>query len=125
MPPRGPRLARGARSARKPSQTSSGLPFVVLCRAVGLPEPEPEYRFHPTRKWRFDWAFVSAQIAVEQEGAVWTGGRHTRGAGFLKDLEKYNTAAALGWRVLRGTPQQIADGSLLPLLEGMLRRATE
>lgn len=44
-------------------------------------------------------------IAVEIEGGVWTGGRHTSGSGFLGDMEKYNEAAAAGWRVLRFTPQ--------------------
>lgn len=61
----------------------------------------PEYKFHPTRRWRFDFAKPDEKIAVECEGGVWTGGRHTRGSGFVKDTEKYNQAAILGWRVLR------------------------
>lgn len=65
--------------------------------------PEREYRFHPTRKWRFDFAYVAEKIAIECEGGTWQGGRHTRGEGFERDCEKYNTAAVLGWRVLRFT----------------------
>jgi len=72
---------------------------------VGL-DPVAEYKFHPTRKWRFDWAFIDEKLAVEQEGAIWIQGRHTRGSGFIKDMEKYNEAARLGWRVFKFTPQQ-------------------
>lgn len=79
------------------------LEFAILLRirAAGLPAPAQEYRFHPTRKWRFDFALVEHKIAIEAEGGVWTGGRHTRGGGYTKDAEKYNAAVLLGWRVLR------------------------
>jgi len=46
-------------------------------------------------------------IAVEVEGGVWSRGRHVRGAGYLADLEKYNAAVVMGWRVLRYTPQTL------------------
>lgn len=74
--------------------------FIPACKAHGLPEPVAEFRFHK-REWRFDFAFTEAKIAVEFEGGVWTQGRHTRPGGFLRDMEKYNEAAILGWRVLR------------------------
>ena len=64
-----------------------------------------EHRFHPTRRWRFDFAFVAQRLAVEVEGGVWTGGRHTRGYGYAADCEKYNEATRLGWRVLRFVPR--------------------
>lgn len=38
------------------------------------------------------------------------GGRHTRGSGFVKDMEKYNAAGLLGWRVFRFTPKQLKTG---------------
>lgn len=60
-----------------------------------------EHRFHPKRRWRFDVAFPALKVAVEIEGGVYTGGRHTRGSGFIKDCEKYNEASALGWTVVR------------------------
>lgn len=74
---------------------------------MGLPEPTTEHRFHPKRKWRFDYAWPDVRLALEVEGGVWTGGRHTRGSGFLGDMEKYNAAAAMGWRVLRCTPNTL------------------
>lgn len=83
--------------------------FPRFCLAAGLPEPEAEYRFHPERRWRFDYAWPSHRVALEIEGGVFAKvqGRHSRGAGFRNDLEKYNTAATLGWRVVRVLPEQI------------------
>ena len=70
---------------------------------------EEEVRFHPTRKWRFDFT-VGKRIAVEVEGGIWRGGRHQTGKGFTADIEKYNQATLDGWRVFRFTPEQVNDG---------------
>lgn len=67
--------------------------------------PVQEYQFHPTRKWRFDYAFPPYKVAVEIEGGVWIRGRHTRGKGYTEDIKKYNAAVVLGWRVIRMTPE--------------------
>lgn len=75
------------------------------CKTHGLPAPELEYRFHPIRKWRFDFAWKEQKVAVECHGSVWVAGHHTRGQGFLDDREKMNTALSLGWRVFEvGSP---------------------
>lgn len=83
--------------------------FVAKCKQYGLPEPEREYKFHPIRRFRFDFCFPDARLAVEIDGGVWLpgGGRHNRGAGYLKDQEKMNLAVLHGWRVLHYTPQNI------------------
>ena len=96
-------------------------PLLVFCRAHKLPIPVTEHKFHPTRRWRFDYAWPDQKIALEQEGGVWRGGRHTSGAGFVKDMEKYNTATLLGWRIIRGTPQQVRSLQVLTYLEPLLR----
>ena len=59
-----------------------------------------------------DFAFLRAKVALEVEGGIWLpgGGRHNRGKGMLKDMEKYNRAAALGWRIVRCTPQTLITG---------------
>ena len=75
--------------------------------AAGLPVPVPEFKFHPTRRWRFDFAWPDRRLAVEIEGGAWIGGRHTRGAGFINDAIKYNSATEIGWKILRYTPQNI------------------
>jgi very-short-patch-repair endonuclease len=66
--------------------------LALQIRAVKLPEPVREHRFHAVRRWRFDFAYPDQKLAIEVEGGVWSVGRHTRGAGFTKDCEKYNTA---------------------------------
>ena len=67
----------------------------------------PELQFFEGRKWRFDFALETLKVAIEIEGGAFTQGRHTRGAGFIADMEKYNKAAELGWVVLRYTPTQM------------------
>ncbi|RJO64185.1 MAG: hypothetical protein C4540_04710 [Candidatus Omnitrophota bacterium] len=87
------------------------LEMIVLNRIerAGLPIPRKEYHFHPERKWRFDFAYPDKKIAIECEGAVWTRGRHTRGAGFIGDCQKYNAAQLLGWKVLRYSSDMIDE----------------
>lgn len=93
--------------------------FYAMLRAEGIVVPVPEFKFCETRRWRFDYAFPASMVAVEVEGGAWSGGRHTRGAGFIKDLAKYSEAAALGWRLIRCTPQQLAT----PETVGLIKRA--
>lgn len=61
----------------------------------------PEYRFHPIRRWRFDYANVETKTAIEIEGGVYSRGRHVRPIGYIKDMEKYNSAVENEWVVLR------------------------
>jgi hypothetical protein len=90
---------------------------------LGLPEPEREYRFHPTRKWRFDLAYpdMVPKLAIEIEGGSWIMGRHNRAKGFQADLCKYNAAVGLGWRILRYTPQQVRRMVAAMEIEEILR----
>ncbi len=77
---------------------------------LGIPKPREEYKFHPIRRWRFDYAWLSSKIAVEIEGGIWIKGRHSRGVGYSKDMEKYNEATRMGWKVFRFTPKQFNNG---------------
>lgn len=79
---------------------------------LGIPAPIREHVFAPPRKWRFDLCWLKEKVALEIEGGVWTQGRHTRGKGFIKDIEKYNMATAMGWKVLRCTPDQLPGKKL-------------
>ena len=72
-----------------------------------------EYRFHASRKWRFDFADPDAKVAIELHGAVWAQGRHTRGSAFQRDREKMYTAAELGWLVYELTEKDIHRGMIL------------
>lgn len=91
--------------------------FRLLVRShVGI-DLKPEVAFHPTRKWRFDFACEKLMLAIEIEGGVWSKGRHTRPQGYTNDLEKYNNAVLLGWRVLRFTPEQLLTSSTLETIQ--------
>lgn len=85
-------------------------------RAVNL-NPTAEFVFHPTRKWRFDFAFPQELVAVEIEGGIFVKGAHTRGAHFRSDCEKYNAAVELGWSVLRYTDREIKRGTAIAQIE--------
>lgn len=92
---------------------------------AGLPEPVYEHRFAPPRRFRFDMCYPPLMLGIEVEGATWAHGRHTRGAGYEKDTEKYNLAVLLGWRVLRFTGDMVKDGRALATIEQALRHAKE
>ena len=76
----------------------------------GFPGAVREYRFHPMRLWRFDYCWPARKLSLEIEGGVYAGGRHVRGRGYENDTEKYSTAAAMGWCVIRATPKQLNSG---------------
>jgi len=98
------------RKIRKmPKKSHLESKFFKDIKTFGIPEPEREYHFHPTRRWRFDGAYPDKKIAFEIEGGVYQRGRHTRASGFIGDCEKYNEAARLGWRVFRFPSPWITD----------------
>jgi hypothetical protein len=102
--------------------------FEKLLEELGLEKSwgyvATEYVFLPGRKFRFDYAWPqrfiissgTKPLALEVEGGIWTRGRHTRCQGFLGDMEKYNEAVIAGWDLIRCTPSQCADGSILEVL---------
>lgn len=85
--------------------------FSAACVAYGLPLPQREVIFHPSRKWRFDYAWPDHKIAVECSGGIWMkgGGAHSRPKNIQRDMEKYTAAAVLGWRVLSYEPKRLLD----------------
>lgn len=102
------------------------MAFANQVKMFKLPEPEVEFKFDETRKWRFDFAWPELKVAVEIEGGTWSGGAHTRGAHFAKDCEKYNAAAELGWLVFRFPNHPVQDGTaalqMKRVLDGMQER---
>ena len=81
---------------------------------------EQEYKFHPKRKWRADLLIVGKKILVEVEGGVWSNGRHTRGKGYIGDMEKYNAAVVMGYQVLRFSTEQVKSGLAVQQIEMMV-----
>lgn len=115
-------------------ELSKGFQSILIQIGGDIPSPEAEYKFHPSRKWKFDFAWPDHQVAVELEGGVYgkniycyncgvkqrarkkdgslgkaisLGGGHTRFHRFMSDKEKYNTAAMMGWMILRFVREDI------------------
>lgn len=82
---------------------------------------EKEFRFHPTRRWRADFAHLPSRTLVEVEGGIFIRGRHNRAMGFLGDIEKYFEAALAGWRVLRSTERELTTATVKRIFDFLPR----
>jgi very-short-patch-repair endonuclease len=112
-----------AEAMKKRRSSALEAQLALQIHAARLPMPEREVRFHPTRRWRFDFAWPELKIAVEAEGGTWVNGAHGRGKHFESDAEKYNAATLAGWRVFRFTTDMIADGRALAVLRQVFQNA--
>jgi very-short-patch-repair endonuclease len=73
------------------------------CKLKGY-ELLTEYRFHEYRKYRFDFAIKELMVGIEYEGGIFkdvSGHKNVRN--YQKDVEKYNLAQSLGWKIIRFT----------------------
>lgn len=110
------------RSTRVKSQRAESIGESTLANQLRVLKIgfEQEYKFHPKRKWRADFHIVGKNILVEVEGGVWSGGRHTRGKGYIGDMEKYNAAVVLGFQILRFSTEQVKSGLAVQQIEMMV-----
>ena len=91
--------------------------FALHCRAAGI-KVEREFKFHPVRKWKADFAIPSRMILIEIEGITRQGdGRHQTFKGYSDDCEKYSHAALLGYRVFRFTTAMVKSGDAISMIE--------
>lgn len=92
--------------------------FDLHCRVNGL-TPDREFMFHPSRKWRIDFAWPDRKLAVEIESSV-----HRIKSRFAGDLDKYNALNRAGWMLLRYTSKMVTAGDaindVLEILKGEL-----
>lgn len=75
--------------------------------------PVRHHRFHRERRWTFDFAWPLLQIAVEVESCT-AGVKNA--AQYRNHLEKFNTAALLGYRVFRFSPHDVRQGRAIAFL---------
>jgi very-short-patch-repair endonuclease len=96
--------------------------FIGLVRIHKLPKPESQYKFHPERGWKSDFAYPSHRLLIEIEGGIWRrgGGAHSHPSNILRDIEKYNAAALLGFYVLRFSDREIKDQSCIETVRNFL-----
>lgn len=107
--------------SRIPKALSAGEElFALHCTVYGL-TPHREHKFQESRKWSFDFAWPAVKLAVEIEGGTTFGkSRHSQGKGFEEDARKYNTAALMGWRVLRFTTEMVKTAEAIDTVREVL-----
>ena len=88
-------------AAMEASKLEQSFEFGLRVFGPELPKPEREYRFHPERQWRLDFAWPDQRVGVEIQGGTYRKGGHSTGAGIRRDQEKLNAAQELGWRLLQ------------------------
>lgn len=100
--------------------------FEKILTSMNLPAPIKEHQFNPDRKWRFDYAWPGQMVALEIEGGVWMKGKgaHSRPQGIVRDIEKYNSATVLGWRIIRVQPADLIKTKTLDLIKTILTKNT-
>jgi len=109
-------------------------------KALGLMEGcEREYKFHPTRRWKADFAWISEieadcdcrncgnqhfsggiggeaskRIMLEVNGGTYMQGKsrgaHSRGSRQREDYEKWSEASLMGWTVLLVDSKDVREG---------------
>lgn len=94
--------------------------FAFQCKALKLPVPQREFKFHPERRWRTDFAWPDRKVLLEVEGGLFVNGRHSRGKGMEADMEKYNAAAAMGYFVFRFSERAVNNGEAVKFIESVL-----
>lgn len=106
--------------------------FLRDIRALKFPQPQTEFKFYPTRQWRFDVAWPEFKLAVEINGfggqtkdESSTTGRHHTYFGSHNDYEKYNEAMLLGWTVLLLSPKMVKEGTGIRFLERLFESYTK
>lgn len=96
------RKARRAANQRRADSRLTRLLAACVKRGV-TSVGEAEYRFHTDRKWRFDYAWPGAKVAVEIDGGQW----QVTGRDLSREAERNNEAQIAGWCVLHFTSEQI------------------
>ena len=98
---------------------------VKLLDSNGI-KSETEFAFAKSigRKWRFDLAIPDYRIALEIQGGIFIAGRHSRGASLLKEWDKLNCAAAMGWRVIYCQPKDVKSGRAYNLIMDVINGRT-
>jgi very-short-patch-repair endonuclease len=104
----------------KPKGSNLEQMFAIKLKQRNLPEPVREYRPIPGRRFRIDFSYPDQKLAIELEGGTWSGGRHTRGAGFRNDCLKYALLTLAGWKVLRFTTDMVSDDTALDMVESII-----
>jgi len=117
------------KAAKKPAKSPAKrshleVRWIREWKRQGGPELVEEFMFHPTRKWHADFAHLESKLLIEIEGGAY-GGRHTRGKGFVEDLDKYASAWLHGYTVLRIGAHQVKGYVIRAVIERLRNHSPE
>lgn len=88
----------------------------------GLPEPLYEIRHIPKRKFRLDIGWPHTKVGIEVQGGLWISGKHARGSGVKKDMEKRNLQLLNGWKVLEVEPKDLCIQETVAMVLTLMER---
>ena len=112
---------RGGSTRPRTVQRDYKAEFLDQLRLLNLPAPVAEVRFHGTRQWRFDWAYLDRKIAIEYQGGNYTGrGGHNTVKGLRNDYAKFTEASLLGWTLILIDSETVASGKAAEWVEWAL-----
>jgi very-short-patch-repair endonuclease len=96
---------------KKPSRKAQDYAnqFELILQMHGVTNFQREWKFLLKRRFRFDFAFINAKVAVEVHGNKFHG-RYNRLDG---DSEKNNLAILSGWVILVVTTEQMKNSDYL------------
>jgi hypothetical protein len=94
--------------------------LLTQLKLAGLPAPEAERPVVDGRRYRWDYCWPVARLAVDVQGGVWTRGHHLRGRGYVSDCEKLALGVLCGWRVLWVPTDWIRNGKALQVIRQAL-----
>lgn len=93
------------------------------CRLAGLPKPERQAALVPGRRFRHDFFWPGASLAVEVQGGLWLPkGAHTGGSQ-EKDYEKAALTLLQGVTTLFVSGRHVKQGTALAWIEALLMRS--
>jgi hypothetical protein len=85
----------------------------------GIPRPRFEFSHIPSRRFRLDIAWPSQRIGIEVQGGIWIQGKHGRGSGIRKDMDKRNLQIIGGWRVLEVEPRELCSQKTVDFVKAL------
>jgi hypothetical protein len=117
-------LRRETAAANRDKHELAYFQHVALPLAMaGYPRPKPQVMLIPGRRYRYDYGYCEALLAIEIQGQIWQKGGHTSGRGLTRDAEKLNALTCIGWKLLIITPEMIDSGEAFDWTERALRSA--
>lgn len=111
---------RGGNKRTKKAESKGEETLALQLKALNI-KYEREFKFCESRKWKADFHILESKLLVEVEGGIWSGGRHTRGKGYIADMEKYNEVSKLGYTLLRFSTEQVVSGKAVREIEQLVK----